>query len=174
MSIFNFCPNCASENFEFENNRRFECYECGMIYFHNVAAAVAVIIEKEDQILFVVRNKDPKKGFLDLPGGFTDPDETTEETCSRELKEELGIMLYPSDFHYFSSQPNNYRYKDIPYKTEDLVFTAKIPGNVKFELQKSEIQAVRWVLKSEINLEEIAFDSLRKAVGGYLGRSSQK
>lgn len=168
MSFFNFCPNCASKNFSFENNRRFECFDCGMVYFHNVAAAVAVIIEQDEKIMFTVRNREPKLGMLDLPGGFTDPDESAEQTCARELKEELGIDFQTSDFTYFKSLPNDYTYKGIPYKTEDLVFTAKFPENVEMKLEESEILEVRWVKKSEINLEEIGFKSLRKAVESYL------
>lgn len=171
MSFFKFCPHCASENFQFENLRRFECLDCGFVYFHNVAAAVAVIIEKNDQLLFTVRNREPKLGFLDLPGGFVDPDESAEETCARELKEELNLNLEPSDFRYFRSQPNDYLYKGIPYKTEDLIYTAKLPDVVDFKLEESEILAIRWVDKKAVDLEEIGFDSLRKAVEIYLNQS---
>lgn len=168
MSFFKYCPNCASENFSFENNRRLECFDCGMVYFHNVAAAVAVIIEKNNQILFTVRSREPKLGMLDLPGGFTDPDETSEQTCVRELKEELGIDFQTLDFSYFKSLPNDYIYKGIPYKTEDLIFIAKFPENAEMILEKSEIETVKWIKKTEINPEEIGFDSLRKAVKEYI------
>jgi|SRR5690554_2093680 len=170
MSFFKFCPNCASKNFGFENNRRFKCFDCNMVYFHNVAAAVAVIIERGGEILFTVRNREPKKGMLDLPGGFTDPDETAEKTCARELKEELDLNIPPSNFRYFKSQPNDYLYKGIPYKTEDLVFVAKFPEDAELKIEKSEIESVKWIKKSEINIEEIGFDSLQKAVEDYLSR----
>lgn len=169
MSYFKFCPNCASQNIEFENHRRFECFDCGMVYFQNVAAAVAVILERNDEILFTVRNIDPKLGMLDLPGGFTDPDESAEETCARELKEELGLEMDLKFFRYFKSQPNNYLYRGIPYKTEDLVFIVEFPENAELELEESEIKSVRWIKKSEINLDEIGFDSLRNAVKEYIG-----
>lgn len=139
-----------------------------MVYFQNVAAAVAVIIEKDGRILFTVRNREPKLGMLDLPGGFTDPDETSEETCARELKEELNLDISPAHFKYFKSQPNDYLYKGIPYKTEDLVFVAKFPEDAELKLEKSEIQSIKWIKKSEINLDEIGFDSLRKAVKEYV------
>jgi ADP-ribose pyrophosphatase YjhB (NUDIX family) len=141
-----------------------------MVYFHNVAAAVAVIIERGGEILFTVRNREPKKGMLDLPGGFTDPDETAEKTCARELKEELDLNIPPSNFRYFKSQPNDYLYKGIPYKTEDLVFVTKFPEDAELKIEKSEIESVKWIKKSEINIEEIGFDSLQKAVEDYLSR----
>lgn len=168
MSFIKFCPNCTSQNISFADLHRFECFDCGMVYYHNVATAVAVIFEREDSILFTVRNREPKLGMLDLPGGFTDPDETAEQTCARELKEELDIDLDLNSFRYFKSQPNNYLYKGIPYKTEDLIFIAQFPENTKIKLEEREIQSVRWIKKSAINLEEIAFDSLRNAVADYL------
>ena len=168
MSYFKFCPNCASQNIEFENHRRFECFDCGMVYFQNVAAAVAVIMERNDEILFTVRNREPKLGMLDLPGGFTDPDETSEETCQRELKEELDLEIPLENFNYFKSQPNNYLYKGIPYKTEDLVLIAQFPENAELKLEENEIREIKWIKKSEIKLEEIGFDSLRKAVEKYI------
>lgn len=168
MSFFNYCPKCSSTHIQFENNRRLECLDCGMVYFHNVASAVAVILEKEGKVLFTIRNRAPKTGKLDLPGGFTDPDESAEQTCSRELKEELNLDMKPSDFHYFISFPNDYDYKGIPYKTEDLIFTAQLPDSVDLQLEKSEIQAVKWIKKSEIDWSEIGFDSLRKAIQIYI------
>ncbi|MBA5628712.1 NUDIX hydrolase [Moheibacter lacus] len=168
MSYFKFCPNCASQNIEFENHRRFECFDCGMVYYQNVAAAVAVIMERNDEILFTVRNREPKLGMLDLPGGFTDSDETSEETCQRELMEELDLEIPLENFNYFKSQPNNYLYKGIPYKTEDLVFIAQFPENAELKLEESEIREIKWIKKSEIRLEEIGFDSLRKAVEEYI------
>jgi len=168
MSFFKFCPNCTSQNIEFENLRRFECFDCGMVYYQNVAAAVAVIIIRNGEMLFTVRNREPKLGMLDLPGGFTEPDETSEQTCARELKEELGIDFRPSDFTYFKSRPNDYTYKGIPYKTEDLVFIAQFPENAELKLEESEIESIKWLKKTEINLNEIGFDSVRKAVEEYI------
>src|SRR5690606_15841092 len=173
MSYFKFCPNCASQNIEFENHRRFECFDCGMVYYQNVAAAVAVIIIRNGEMLFTVRNREPKLGMLDLPGGFTDPDETAEQTCARELKEELNLIIEPQQFKYFQSFPNNYLYKGIPYKTEDLIFVTEFPENTELKLEEDEIQSVKWIKISEINLDEIGFDSLRKAVQAFLVSGSK-
>lgn len=142
-----------------------------MVYYQNVAAAVAVIIEKEGNILFTIRNREPKLGMLDLPGGFTDPDESAEETCARELKEELNLELKPENFHYFKSQPNNYLYKGIPYKTEDLIFTAKLPESNQIILEESEIQEIKWIPKQEINIQDIGFESLQNAIKSYLEKN---
>ena len=72
-SIFKHCPNCTSTHIEFPNNVRFLCHDCGFTYFHNIAAAVAVVFRYQDKILFTVRNMDPDKGKLDLQGDLSTP-----------------------------------------------------------------------------------------------------
>lgn len=168
MHAFKYCPNCKSDNFKFPDQRRFECHDCGMIFYQNIAAAVGIIIEHKEKLLFTIRNKNPKKGYLDLPGGFTDPNETAEETCARELKEELNIKIAPQHFKYFTSRPNIYEFKDFSYKTEDLIFTAEFPVETTVELEAEEIQAIKWIDRSEIDITKIAFKSLQSAVKAYL------
>lgn len=164
---FHYCPNCSSQDITFDF-RKFQCNVCEMVYYQNVAAATAVILRKNDEILFTVRNREPEFGKLDLPGGFTDPDETAEQTCQRELKEELGIEIPLANFKYLLSQPNNYEYKTIPYKTCDLVFEATFPTDVNIEIEEDEIQEIKWIKISDIDLNEIGFVSLRKAVKHYI------
>ena len=106
-----------------------------------------------------------------MHGGFTDPNESAEQTCQRELKEELGIEIALDKFKYFLSQPNDYEYKTIPYKTCDLVFEAVLTEQVDFVLEKEEILDVKWIKMNEINLQEIGFLSLRKAVEHYISRN---
>lgn len=164
---FNFCPNCASKDITFDF-RKFTCTDCDMVYYQNVATATAVILRKGDEILFTVRNREPQKGKLDLPGGFTDPDETAEQSCQRELKEELNLDIPLENLKYLLSQPNNYEYKTIPYKTCDLVYEAIFPEGVNLQIEEDEILEVKWINIKDINLDEIGFVSLRNAVKYYI------
>ena len=93
MTFFKFCPSCKSTDFTFSNNVRFHCNDCDFTYYHNIAAAVAIVFTFEDKILFTVRNVDPDKGKWDLPGGFIDPGENAEAAACREIKEELNIDI---------------------------------------------------------------------------------
>src|SRR5699024_6054420 len=129
------CPKCSSKNFKIENLHRFECHDCGFQFYQNIATAVAVIIEKDNHLLFTKRSVPPNKGMLDLPGGFTDPEETAEETCVRELKEELNLNFKSEDFKYFTSQPNLYEFGNTTYRTEDLIFTTQFPKNADINLE---------------------------------------
>ena len=54
-------------------------------------AAVDCVALAGGKIVLVRRGRDPEKGKLALPGGFVEPDETIEQACLRELKEETGL-----------------------------------------------------------------------------------
>ncbi len=59
--------------------------------------------EKELKILLIKRGGHPYIGSWALPGGFVDPDETTEQAAIRELKEETGVEnIYLEQLYTFS------------------------------------------------------------------------
>lgn len=164
MSLFKFCPSCASTHFSFPDNRRFLCDDCGFTYYHNIAAAVAIVFTLEDKVLFTVRNVNPDKGKWDLPGGFIDPNETAEEAACREIKEELGIEISNSDLKYITTSPNNYLYKNVPYRTMDIFYECELTSDRINVAAEDEIQELIWVKRSEIDLEKIGFVSIRKVI----------
>ena len=164
MTFFKFCPSCASTHFTFPDNRRFLCDDCGFTYYHNIAAAVAIIFTFEDKLLFTVRNVNPDKGKWDLPGGFIDPNETAEEAACREIKEELGIEISSHDLKYITTSPNNYLYKNVPYRTMDIFYECALPSDEIIVAAEDEIQELVWVKRSEIDLEKIGFVSIRKVI----------
>ncbi|WP_333810155.1 NUDIX hydrolase [Flavobacterium sp.] len=165
MTFFKFCPSCASTHFTFPDNRRFYCEDCGFTYYHNIAAAVAIVFTFEDKVLFTVRNVDPDKGKWDLPGGFIDPNETAEEAACREIREELGLNLQASDLKYITTSPNNYLYKNVPYRTMDIFYECELTSDIIKVEAEDEIQELIWVKRSEIDLNQIGFVSIRKVIG---------
>jgi NADH pyrophosphatase NudC (nudix superfamily) len=169
--MFRYCPSCASENIQFRDRRKFHCPDCGFTYYHNTAAATACIISTREELVFLIRNKDPSKNKLDLAGGFVDPGEGAIEGLRRECREELGWDPGPN-LTLFASFPNIYPYKNITYNTCDLFFCVTVPGlrPEDFRPEKTEISGIRFVSPSEINFDELAFDSTRCAVNVYLRR----
>lgn len=167
MSIFKYCPNCQSEDFEFPDNRRFLCASCGFTYYHNIAAAVAVVFTFEDKILFTVRKVDPDKGKLDLPGGFIDPGENAEAAACREIQEELGIEVGPIDLKYITSAPNNYLYKNVPYRTLDVFYECPLQTDEIHIHAEDEIQELIWVERTKIDPNLIGFVSIRNVIMEY-------
>jgi ADP-ribose pyrophosphatase YjhB (NUDIX family) len=130
--------------------------------YNNVAGAVAVVIRCGKDVYLTRRNQNPKLGKLDLAGGFVDPRESAEETCKRELFEELKIEIDTSKLKYICSLPNVYQYKNIDYNTLDLFYEYEVTEKFEANLELSEISETFWIPLKDVNLEDIAFDSQRK------------
>ena len=178
--MFKFCPFCASGKIKFNDKNAFRCPDCGFVYYHNTAAATGCLIRVPepdgDRFVFSVRNREPGKGLLDMPGGFVDPGEGALECLYRELQEELGWtppipegVNLTGVFKLYASFPNVYPYKGIKYNTCDMYFTIRAPGLTQKDLQleQAEISEVRFLKSDEIDLEQFAFESTKKAVKTY-------
>ncbi len=168
---FNFCPDCGSKKIQtLSNGRKWLCPECGFDLYNNVAAAVGVIlVDKEGNVVFEKRAKEPKKGFLAFPGGFCEPDENAEESARRECLEEIGCKI--KDLKYIGTFPNTYVYKDIIYKTCDMFFSAKLPETFEFKPQESEVLSLemhRVDTLESIEILPLAFGSASLALKKFL------
>ena len=167
---FAFCPSCGGKNIQNINNRKWICADCGFDLYNNTAAAVGCIICNEnDEVLFEVREKEPRKGFLALPGGFIDPDESAEDAAVRECKEELDAKIKSAE--YLCSFPNTYIYRGITYKTCDLFFTAALSEGTVFHTQEKEVQSIIWkkiTSKADLDSLPLAFESARFALEKWL------
>lgn len=166
---FKFCPMCASTKIINQNNIKWFCSDCDFELYSNTASAVGVIIkDRENNVLFEVRAKEPRKGFLCLPGGFVNHNEKAEDAVVRECIEEIGSSV--ENIQFLCTNPNTYPYKNIEYKTCDIFFTAEIPSRYKnmesfvksLSAQKSEVQDFKFYKISSIkDIEKIplAFES---------------
>jgi 8-oxo-dGTP pyrophosphatase MutT (NUDIX family) len=173
--MFQYCPSCGEKGIRYEKNK-FECPSCGFVYFHNTAAATGCVIQAGEKIVMLVRGREPGRGKLDLPGGFVDPGEGILEGLLRELREELsweprilsGQNLYDV-FKLFASFPNIYPYKNIPYNTCDVYFTVSAPGLSEKDLraEADEITEIRFLRPGEIDQDDIAFGSTRRAIDAF-------
>ena len=160
-----YCPNCGKETLQWEQEKKWFCTSCKFTLYHNVAGAVAILIQHGNEILFTKRNQEPQKGKLDLPGGFVDPKEAAEKTCQREIWEELNWEIDQKNLKYLGSLPNTYLYKNILYKTIDLFYGYEVFEKPEFNLEKNEIASTRWIQINELNIEDLAFDSQKKFFG---------
>jgi ADP-ribose pyrophosphatase YjhB (NUDIX family) len=170
--MFCYCPSCASKNILFKDNHVFQCPDCGFVYYHNTAAATALVVDTGGRVMFVRRGKDPAAGKLDLPGGFVNPREGAIEGLIRECREELGWAPISRPPVLFASFPNVYPYKNIVYNTCDLYFSVQEYGLTEdaLSLQQDEISGVEFIKYDEIQFNRMAFDSTRSALRVYLGQ----
>jgi NADH pyrophosphatase NudC (nudix superfamily) len=168
---FKFCPKCGKRDIAAVDNKSALCNACGFLYFHNCSASVAGIVQTPRGIILTKRNFSPKKGRLDLPGGFTDYNESLEDALLRELKEELDIRV--KIIAYLGSFPNVYLYKTVTYFTIDTVFVCKA-ASVESLRMSTEIADVIFVTPPAIPFDRIGFASTKQALRRYLKKKRKK
>jgi NAD+ diphosphatase len=178
LGAFRFCPSCGAggetegraEGPVFLEGKRWQCGSCGFEYFHNVATAAGVILDRLGEIVFIERAREPRKGRLGLPGGFVDPGERAEDAALRECLEEIGWA--PPALSFLGSYPNSYEYGGVKYNTCDLFFYYCFgPGEPEpvFHPADGEAAGIRLVGLSLVRDEELAFPSLARALADYRG-----
>jgi ADP-ribose pyrophosphatase YjhB (NUDIX family) len=69
------------------------CPACGRIFFIDPKVAVAVIIEREGELLLIRRRGEPEQGKWSLPAGFVDAGEDPARAAEREALEETGLRV---------------------------------------------------------------------------------
>ncbi|MFA5293126.1 MAG: NUDIX domain-containing protein [Phycisphaerae bacterium] len=164
--LFKYCPKCGTAALHFVKSNKLVCGKCRFEYYHNnAAAAAAIITNNKGQILFVKRAQEPKKGMLDLPGGFSDHGESAEEAIKREIKEE--VCLKTTSVKYLCSYPNIYKYKGVTYSTIDLGFVCKVKDISKAKA-KDDAQSIIFISPDKIPMKKIAFKSVKKMISFYL------
>ena len=55
-----------------------------------ISVAISSVIYN-NKILLIKRKNNPSKGWWALPGGYVDFNESVEQACAREVKEETGL-----------------------------------------------------------------------------------
>jgi len=160
--VFRFCPRCGTEN-QVVGKNPFNCHSCDFVfYFSPVAAVGAIISNDQNQVLFLVRGKEPGKGKLGLPGGFADAGETLEESLRREVLEETSLELKQTSF--LCSFPNQYTYRGITIEVLDSFYHCQVKSFEPLTAQAEEVESFQFVEPTPCVLEKLAFVSNRRAI----------
>lgn len=125
------------------------------------------MVRPDGKALFIRRAKDPAKDMLALPGGFIDEGETAEAGVRRECVEEVGFA--PDGIDFLCSHPNSYHYKGITYPVLDFFYVARMQGHENPEALDG-VASVHWLDPLTVDPDEIAFPSLRHALGVFRQR----
>lgn len=172
---FRFCPKCGSERFVAHNAKSKHCLDCGFTYYFNPSAATVAFIlrangesqtAKEDwELLVVRRGKEPAKGTLDLPGGFSDMFETSEEGVCREVKEETGLDV--THTHFLFSLPNQYLYSGFLVHTIDMFYLCRVADTRQMHAMDDAAEA-RWISVQDLRPELFGLTSIRLGIEKFL------
>lgn len=168
LAQFRFCPKCGSSHFIAHDIKSKQCLDCGFIYYFNPSASTVALIENErGEWLCVRRAKEPAKGTLDLPGGFSDMFETSEESVVREVKEETGLTVDGVAFLF--SLPNQYEYSGFLVHTIDMFYRCHVqtPNEA---VAADDAGEILWLRPDDIRPDDFGLSSVRHGIERLLAQ----
>lgn len=168
IPLFVHCPRCGAAALTQPEPDAYACGQCGFHYHTNPAVGVGgLVMDEAGRVLLLRRANDPGKGKLGLPGGFVNPGETAEEALQRETMEETGLTIH--NLRFVCTAPNVYPYRGVTYHVLDIFFAAQAARGSQASI-RAEVSGLVWLKPSEIQLEDMAFNSVRKAVEQFRQR----
>ena len=168
--LFRFCPHCGVTRAAASGEPALHCAGCGFTYYFNPTVAVgAILLRADDHALFIRRAKEPAKGRLAVPGGFVDIGETAETALRREIREEVNLEVGALEF--LCSHTNDYHYRDVTYPVLDFFFIARALAATEAAALDG-VESLCWLEPARVDLDEIAFPSIRAAVELFNARQS--
>ena len=166
VDVFRHCPSCGVSKTDVGENP-FRCGHCDFVmYFSPIAAVGAIIRDPQNNIMFLVRGKDPGKGKLGLPGGFADAGETLETSLRREVLEESSLVV--NDIRYLCSFPNQYAYRGVMVEVLDTFFVCSVESFDDLAAQAEEVEDFCFEKPTKTTLDKMAFASNRKAIEYFI------
>ncbi len=116
-----------------------------------VDAIVFVKEQSETFVLLIERKQAPYENMWALPGGFMEMDETLQQACIRELKEETGLSIGSMEqFRAYDALQ-----RDPRHRTISVVFSTELVQKEKVTGSDDAAQAKWFSVKS---LPHLAFD----------------
>ena len=162
---------CGSHHFVANGATSKKCENCGFEYFMNPSASnVAIIKNSKGEILVERRKQEPAKGMLDLPGGFTQIGETSEEGVEREVMEETGLRVTSAT--YLFSLPNIYRYSGIDIHTLDMFYLCEVENEDTVAAGDDAAECM-WLKPDDIHTEQFGLRSVRWGLIKFLERQDR-
>ena len=74
------------------------------------------------------------------------------------------MIIKPEQLRFITTFPNNYLYKNVPYRTMDIFFECKLVEEQVHIVAPDEIKALEWFKLQEIPEEKIGFVSVRTVI----------
>lgn len=117
-----YCIQCGTELIlslpDQDDRERLTCPACNYISYDQISVLVGAILHYDNKILWIKRGIEPYKELWTFPSGYLEAGESLQEAATRELKEETGIDLSPSQmvpFGVLSITPINQIYFTFHY-----------------------------------------------------------
>lgn len=138
-----------------------------------VFVTVDAVVRVADQVLLIRRGRAPGKGLLAVPGGFIEQRETAYQSAVRELQEETGFELLPSEMEHALKAQRVFDHPDRSQRGRVIThaFYFDFGQRMLPEIAGSDDAAdARWVAIGELpSLEEEFHDDHFHILDAFLG-----
>jgi 8-oxo-dGTP diphosphatase len=96
---YRYCPECGAElaTRMVHGRERPVCGACGFIHYEHSRPCVGVLVVEQGKVLLVERAIEPFLGYWDIPGGFLEAGEHPAAGAAREMLEETGLEIEPTE-----------------------------------------------------------------------------
>ncbi len=156
-----FCPRCGNELVLDPGGVR--CPACGYAFWANPVPGSQALVERDGRVLLGRRRLDPSAGLWDLPGGFVDEHEHPLDALHRELREETGLEIEPTEFVGIWMQPYD------GCSVLCLTWLARPSGGE--EKAGDDLVELRWFGPGELpSADELAFETYVEILSLWRGR----
>lgn len=149
---YSYCPKCGQSlaTRPVDGHTRLVCAGCGFVFYQNSKPTSSVIVVKQGRVLLVRRGIEPYLGWWDIPGGFLENGEHPEAGAVREVAEETGLQVKPTELLgiYIDTYGPSDEY------TLNLCYVAELVGGRPYPA--SDVTELRWFDLAELP-DQVAF-----------------
>ena len=157
---FRYCPVDGTALDEPDKEEGWRCGRCGRTWYRNSSPVVGCVIVRDGKALVTVRGIEPRRGKLDVPGGFLLNGEHPIDGLRREIKEELGIEIEAGVEDCLQMAPHEYAHEQGFNLA--LGFRARwVSGDPS---PADDVADVRWVTRDEVETLDFAWEHDRDLV----------
>lgn len=140
-----FCSHCGAKLVHHEKERMLHCQTCNNTEYPKIMPAVIIAVTNGNKIL-LSKYANREYTRYALLAGFTEIEESVEETVKREVMEEVG--LHVKNLRYYKSQP--WAFSD----TLLMGFFAEVEGDDSITLDREELALAEWFERENIPATE--------------------
>lgn len=139
------------------------------LWYSRAVAAVGCVFYKDGNDVYVLANKRGSgtpdwQGCWSAPCGYLDFNETCEEACAREIREETGVFIASQDLTLVTvdTHPNHDTRQNVVFRYGIIISKEKAESFIltDIESEENEVAEIKWIPLDDMENYNWAFNHL--------------